>query len=58
VERRILNEGRTRKVVVSAVDGTLHEVTRAFAPHVPHGRNHVCLTRARARVQGDGVDIM
>jgi len=57
VERRMLNEGRTRKVVVSAVDGTLHEVTRAFAPRVPHGRNHVRLTRARACVQGDGADV-
>jgi len=54
----MLNEGRTRKVVVSAVDGTLHEITRALAPRVPHGRNHVRLTRARARVQGDGADVM
>jgi len=54
----MLNEGRTRKVVFSAVDGTLHEVTRTLAPRVSHGRHHVRLTRARARVQGDGADVM
>jgi len=58
LERLMLNEGRTRKTVVSAVDGTFHEVTWALGPRVPHGRHHVCLTSTRARIQGDGADAM
>jgi len=54
----MLNEGRTRKVIVSAVDGTHHEVTRALAPRVSHGSHHLRLTRARTHVQCDGTDVI
>jgi len=58
LQPRMLNEGKTWKVVVLAVDGTLHEVTRTLSSRVPHGRHHVRLTRERARDNGDGADVM